>query len=98
MNGHDPVAAGFKAYRHLPTKVQAAQITRDNIHALAEICGGRVTGNSAEVRLMVPTPQGERPGNPDAGDWLIRGVVGEWYPVLDVVFRNCYANETTNGG
>jgi len=36
-------------------------------------------------RIMLLTPQSSKPVDP--GDWIVRGVVGEWYPVADRVFR-----------
>ena len=39
-------------------------------------------------RLMIATLEGFH--HADIGDWIIRGVAGEFYPIKDAIFRQTY--------
>ena len=39
-------------------------------------------------RLMIATLEGVH--HADRGDWIIRGVAGEFYPIKDAIFRQTY--------
>lgn len=39
-------------------------------------------------RLMIATLEGVH--HADIGDWIIRGVAGEFYPIKDAIFRQTY--------
>jgi hypothetical protein len=94
-------AAGFKAYRHRPTKVVAVVITTENIETLAEICDGWVgsheKGHSIPL-LWVPSLQGDTAGY--LGDYLIWGPEVGWYAIKPNVMANAYEGEAggPNGG
>lgn len=38
--------------------------------------------------LVIPTLEGDH--RADAGDWIIRGIKGEFYPVKDAIFQLTY--------
>jgi len=40
------------------------------------------------LSMMIPTLEGDHRANP--GDWIIRGVRGEFYPCKDEIFRMTY--------
>jgi hypothetical protein len=84
---------GLVRLRHKPTRVDAVEITNANMTDLAAWCRGRVRFDWRKTTwyLRVPTTEGWRPGY--IGDWLIFGVLGEFYPVSDVVIRNSYDRE-----
>ena len=103
---------GVRPVRHRPTRVYAARIDHNNIHALAE--GIRAeTGDpqaalvySHEVRVddlikMVPRlylrcDKGQ--GRvADLGDVLIRGTVGEFYAITYEVYLNNYEDLPQEG-
>jgi hypothetical protein len=48
----------------------------------------RVVTRTQHTDLRISTPQGVKPVL--LGDWIVRGVVGEWYPVADKVWRLRY--------
>lgn len=48
-------------------------------------CGGRLGGHGG---LLIPTLEGEMQANP--GDWIIRGVAGEFYPCKPAIFDATY--------
>ena len=47
-------------------------------------------------QLFIPTPEGTMTANP--GDWIIRGVKGEFYPIKDAIFRETYEAVETEIG
>lgn len=47
----------------------------------------RVGGNS-DGRLFIPTLEGDMTASP--GDWIIRGVQGEFYPCKPEIFKATY--------
>ena len=40
------------------------------------------------LNLFIPTLEGEM--RADKGDWIIKGVKGEFYPIKDEIFRETY--------
>jgi hypothetical protein len=59
--------------------------------ALAEWCGGisRMMGDDDRpARIEIPTPEGTMTASP--GDWIIRGVKGEFYPCKPDIFAATY--------
>ena len=55
---------------------------------LADWCGGQKFINSTGAYIVVPTLQGEMRAWP--GDWIVKGVQGEFYPVKPDVFTSSY--------
>lgn len=86
------VAMGVARYRHRPTTVLAAEVRDANVDMLAAWCGGHVTRvNPDRPVLLVPTPEGARPAL--VGDWLVQGVLAEFYPIKAAAFRAGYVGE-----
>jgi hypothetical protein len=76
-------------YRKRPVEVEARQLTAANATELAIWCGGTVLWSTREVTgLIVPTL--EDPLRAHLGDWIIRGIAGEFYPCRDDIFRATY--------
>ena len=74
-------------YVHLPTEIEAMQVTAANLNEAAEWCGGEQ--DTRRGCVLVPTIDGERPAWP--GWWIIRrGIPGEVYPVTADVFSSSY--------
>ncbi len=48
----------------------------------------RVHGERAPFGIAIPTLEGVMIADP--GDWIIRGVKGEFYPIKDAIFRETY--------
>lgn len=77
-------------YRKKPIVIEAREFTDSNGAELAEWCGGRLADaeGTAKPLLFVKTLEGEMTASP--GDWIIRGVIGEFYPVKPEVFDATY--------
>jgi hypothetical protein len=78
-------------YRKKPVVIEAWQLTLENSEDLMAMVGGRhwsrpplrqVTG------LIVPTLEGEHQAS--FGDFIIRGVKGEFYPCKPDIFAATY--------
>jgi hypothetical protein len=85
----DRVAAGW--YTHRPTSVEAIQYlpttARDVRRLLTD--WNTVWWAGANEELRVATPQGTKPVW--YGDWVVRGTVGEVWPIREEVFQRSYA-------
>ncbi len=73
-------------FRKKPIEVEARQYTRNGLEAekVAEWCGGQQTNDG----IIVYTLEGEHLGQ--YGDWIIKGVAGEFYPCKSDIFRATY--------
>lgn len=72
--------------RKLPRIVQAVQLRLDNMAEIEEFVGGDI-GNTAEG-LVIATLEGAM--HVSLGDWVIRGVQGEFYPCKPDIFAETY--------
>lgn len=80
-------------YRKKPVEVEAVQWTGDNVAEIRALAGGKFhplcvpKGDiTAEVKdVLHDTWVGVKDGQ-----WIIRGVQGEFYPCDDVVFQATY--------
>lgn len=74
-------------YRKKPVEIEAMRFENERAGSLiAEWCGG-----SNELRpdqVQISTLEGVMTAN--IGDWVIRGVKGEFYPCRDDIFRQTY--------
>jgi len=73
-------------YRKKPVEIDAIRWTGENRDEVEAWSGGEVRceGSVAVVRTL----EGELRGH--AGDWLIRGVAGEFYPCKNEIFLATY--------
>jgi hypothetical protein len=89
-------------YRKKPVVIEARRVAGMpiNVYAVADWCGGKVdTETAADRRSIVPfilidTLEGTMKAN--EGDWIIKGVNGEFYPCKPDVFSKTY--EPVEGG
>lgn len=83
---------GGMRYRKRPVTVDAVRWTGANMDEVAAFAGdawpGHVAPNPPADDLIVDTLEGEMRCQP--GDWLIRSVVGEFYPCKADVFASTY--------
>lgn len=93
-----------KQYRKKPVTIEAVALTRENVHSVAAWCGGRVIeeGKASDpsdvyLALDIPTLEGvmrgetmDSSGRYPHGDWIIKGVNGEFYPIEASIFRETY--------
>ena len=79
-------------YRKKPVIIEAVQAAEpNNPHAIADWCGGKVCGVGAvgeKVWMEIPTLEGVM--RADYGDWIIKGVKGEFYPCKPDIFEATY--------
>ena len=82
-------------FRKKPVEIEAMRFHEDvarEPETIAKWCGGRVVNNlghpSGRVALAIPTPEGEMTAQ--YGDWIIRGVQGEFYPCKPDIFDQTY--------
>jgi len=73
-------------YRKKPVVIEARQYTRNGLEAelVAEWCGG----NQTDAGLEIETLEGVMYG--DCGDWIIKGIRGEFYPCKPDIFEATY--------
>lgn len=82
----------IKNYRKKPVVIQAVQFTGENYEEIEAWCGGNVFHVGNEI--LIVTLEGTMTAPP--GWWIIRGVVGEFYPCDPEVFAQTY--EEMNDG
>jgi len=82
-------------YRKKPVAIEAEQLTRENAQRLADWSGSRwcslyARGDRGEdiSHLVIRTLEGDH--RADLGDWIVRGVEGEFYPVKPSIFAATY--------
>jgi len=79
-------------YRKKPVEIEARQLIGgeggEPARTLAAWCGGWIGGSFTEPHIVIPTLEGEMRAT--VGDWIIRGVQGEFYPCRDDIFRATY--------
>lgn len=81
--------ASVPRWRKRPLEVEAWRITKRSLQQLAEKAGGYVgLDDDGNEVLVVPTLEGEMMGR--VGDYLVKGVQGEFYPVRGDIFEQSY--------
>jgi hypothetical protein len=73
-------------YRKKPVVIDARQYTRNGLDAekVAEWCGGDQTDDGC----IIHTLEGDHLAS--YGDWIIKGVKGEFYPCKPDIFEQTY--------
>ena len=78
-------------YRKKPVVIEARQITPDTILDVYHWCGGEI-GNRARAKqywyIVINTLEGDHKAN--IGDFVIKGVQGEFYPCKPDIFALTY--------
>ena len=86
-------------YRKKPVVIEAIQFVKGSTpgHGLtiAAWCGGRFNtdvkpSDHTDVRYSISIPTLEGVMTADEGDWIIRGVQGEFYPCKPDIFEQTY--------
>lgn len=73
-------------FRKRPVEIDAIQWKGDNWAELLPFVAGHAHVRNRE--LVIPTLEGEMIAN--VGDWIIRGVAGEFYPCKPEIFEATY--------
>lgn len=83
----------IKTFVKKPVKVQAVQWTGDNYGEIARFVGlVRFTTIIDEDFVIIKTLEGDHYAK--EGDWIIRGVNGEFYPCKPDIFEKTYEEVT----
>jgi hypothetical protein len=79
-------------YRKKPVEIEARQLGLDYDEDcdIVRWCGGRAVGedHGENALVAIDTMEGTMIGN--VGDWIVRGVQGEHYPVKPDIFAATY--------
>ena len=75
-------------YRKKPVEIEALQYTGYNHDAVMFFTNGQAVWAPREGKLTIPTLEGDHTAS--AGDWIIRGVKGEYYPCKPDIFEMTY--------
>lgn len=80
-------------YRKRPVIIEARQITDETAVDVAVWCGGewyqRYNFGVPQTKVVaIPTLEGTMEGT--EGDWIIKGVKGEFYPCRKDIFEETY--------
>lgn len=84
-------------YRKKPVTIEAELLTWDNREMIAAWCGGKVAEQAPSGMVYAPgiisieTLEGVMWAS--EGDWIIKGVQGEFYPCKPAIFDETYEKE-----
>lgn len=81
----------MKKYRKKPVVIEAEQLNVSNIYLLERWCGGQVKGTKLPIdqrSIDIQTLEGEMRAS--MGDYIIKGVKGEFYPCKPDIFEATY--------
>ncbi len=73
-------------YRKKPVVIEAFEFTGDNSARIIAWAYPRIAEEDGQLRIR--TLEGVMYADP--GDWIIRGVEGEYYPCKDSIFEKTY--------
>jgi len=76
----------MRRYRKKPIEVEAIQWTGDNLDEITSFCD--VTGTYWMGQIWIRTLEGGVWAS--VGDWIIKGVKGEFYPCKPDIFEQTY--------
>lgn len=76
--------------RKKPVEVEAFQLTQDNAGILADWCKGLLVkrADNFEASIQIMTLEGVMTAR--QGDYIIKGVAGEYYPCAPAIFEKTY--------
>lgn len=81
----------MRRYVKRPVEVEAVQWTGDNrpeIWDFCSLCYFNTDMESGELKLMIQTLEGTMEAS--KGDYIIKGIQGEFYPVKENIFNLSY--------
>jgi len=78
-------------FRKRPVVVEAMRLTDKSMPDVIAWCSGRLDQFGDSWGVTIPTLEGRMMADP--GDWIIRGVKGEFYPCKPDIFELTYEAE-----
>lgn len=95
----DKFRSDVMKFRKKPVEIEARQFTKGSApgigYEIASWCGGRFNtdvkpSDPTDVRYTISIPTLEGVMTASEGDWIIRGVHGEFYPCKSDIFEATY--------
>lgn len=83
-------------FRKKPIVIEAIQYTGDNKQEIIEFTEGDADTNTCYNHLTIYTLEGDH--KVDIGDWVIKGIAGEFYPCKPDIFVRTYEEDLTQDG
>lgn len=80
-----------KQYRKRPVIIEAIQLTKENFADVLTFCnnaGNIIASNENNMGVSISTLEGTMLA--DIGDYVIRGIKGEYYPCKPDIFERTY--------
>jgi len=79
-------------FRKKPVEIEAIQWTGDNMEAISQLVGEDLVPmedeHEAQTKIGIVTLEGVMTAS--IGDWIIKGVNGEFYPCKPDIFQKTY--------
>jgi hypothetical protein len=85
---------GVARYRKKPVVIEAVRLPAvghrgmDDLEQIADWCRGEIGWGATGAGVLVHTLEGTM--RAEQGDWIIRGVEGEFYPCKPGIFASTY--------
>jgi hypothetical protein len=76
-------------FRKKPVEIEARRVGVEGWNSIANWCGGEILKDGKKFScILIKTLEGTM--RADDGDWIIRGVNGEYYPCKPDIFEQTY--------
>ena len=75
-------------FRKKPVVIEALLFDGRNHDSIADFCNPTAIKVGGNFTLIIPTLEGDHTAN--KGDWIIKGVKGEFYPCKPDIFEATY--------
>jgi len=75
-------------FRKKPVIIEAKQFNKYNIIEILSFCNNLPYFNLKNNTLIIPTLEGDMTAK--EGDWIIKGIKGEFYPCKPDIFEQTY--------
>lgn len=75
-------------YRKKPVVIEAVLWGGENYEEICKFMTGTLANPMGDGKLSIPTLEGDHTANP--GDFIIKGVKGEFYPCKPDIFKETY--------
>ena len=87
----------MKNYIKKQVEIQAVQFTGENIEEIESFVGKKLPtmmGSNVDTQLVIPTLEGDM--KVTKGDYIIKGIKGEFYPCKPDIFNDSYDEVSTS--
>lgn len=82
------VAMEPRKFKKKPIEIEALQFTGNNHTEIHDFTGGMMIYKGSNAPLFIKTLEGAMRASP--GDWIIKGIQGEFYPCKADIFDETY--------